>query len=90
MTDEKQDSGSEESDTDYEFIEIKVSRKIDIHLSLDDLISALQQQANDLAESKEQVDAKVAASVADRLNQLTQLAHQLKSDVAGLKPSGGN
>jgi len=91
MTDEKeQDSGSEEPDTDYEFIEIKVSRKIDIHLSLDDLISALQQQANDLAESKEQLDAKVAASVADRLNQLNQLAHQLKSEVAQLKPGGGN
>lgn len=82
---------ADEPDTDYEFIEIKVSRKIDIHLSLDDLISALQQQANDLAESKERVDAKVAASVAERLNQLNQLAHQLKNEVAELgKPGGDN
>jgi hypothetical protein len=72
MTDTKQDS-------DYEFVEVKVSHKIDIHLSLDDLINAVQQQANALAATKQQADAQVAA----RLNQLTQLAHQLKSDVGG-------
>ena len=66
-------------DSDYEFIEVKVSKKIDIHLSLDDLINALQQQADTLAESKQQLDVQVAA----RLNQLNQLAHQIKSELPG-------
>jgi hypothetical protein len=69
MTDAKQDS-------DYEFVEIKVSRKIDIHLSLDDLITAVQQEASTLAANKQQVDNQVV----DKLNQLSQLAHQLKGD----------
>lgn len=64
----------DEKDTDYEFIEIKVSRKIDIHLSLDDLVNAVQQEANQLAAAKQQVDAQVL----DKLSQLSQLAHQLK------------
>ena len=68
------------SDSDYEFVEIKVSHKIDIHLSLDDLINAVQQQADALAASKQRVDNQVA----DKLVQLTQLAHQLKSDVGQL------
>jgi len=66
-------------DSDYEFIEIKVSRKIDIHLSLDDLINALQQQANELATKHEQVDDQIAA----RLNQLNQLVHQIKNELPG-------
>ena len=66
-------------DSDYEFIEVKVSKKIDIHLSLDDLITALQQQATALAASKQQADNQVA----DKLNQLNQLAHQLKSELPG-------
>lgn len=66
-------------DSDYEFVEVKVSKKIDIHLSLDDLITALQQQATALAASKQQTDNQVA----DRLNQLNQLAHQLKSELPG-------
>jgi len=67
MTDTQQDS-------DYEFIEVKVSHKIDIHLSLDDLITAAQQEANALAANKQQVDN----AVLDKINQLSQLAHQLK------------
>lgn len=66
-------------DSDYEFVEVKVSKKIDIHLSLDDLINALQQQANALAATKQQADSQLA----DRLNQLNQLAHQLKSELPG-------
>jgi len=66
-------------DSDYEFIEVKVSKKIDIHLSLDDLINALQQQANALAATEQQVDTQVAA----HLNQLTQLANQIKSQLPG-------
>jgi len=66
-------------DSDYEFIEVKVSKKIDIHLSLDDLVNALQQQANELAAKEAQVDTQVAA----RLNQLNQLANQIKSQLPG-------
>jgi hypothetical protein len=66
-------------DSDYEFIEVKVSKKIDIHLSLDDLINAVQQQANELAAKEEQVDTQVAA----RLNQLNQLVNQIKSQLPG-------
>ncbi len=66
-------------DSDYEFIEVKVSKKIDIHLSLDDLINALQQQANELAAKEAQVDTQVAA----RLNQLNQLVTQIKSQLPG-------
>ena len=69
MTDTKQDS-------DYEFIEIKVSQKIDIHLSLDDLITAAHAEADELAATKQQVDAQVL----DKLNQLSQLANQLKGN----------
>jgi hypothetical protein len=61
-------------DSDYEFIEVKVSKKIDIHLSLDDLITAVNQEATELAAQKQQVDN----AVLDKLNQLSQLAHQLK------------
>ena len=64
-------------DSDYEFVEVKVSQKIDIRLSLDDLISAVQQQADQLAATKQQTDT----AVADRLNQLNQLANQLKTQL---------
>jgi hypothetical protein len=64
----------DEQDTDYEFIEIKVSKKIDIHLSLDDLINAVKAEAAELETTKQQVDAQVL----DKLNQLSQLANQLK------------
>ena len=67
MADDKKDS-------DYEFIEIKVSKKIDIHLSLDDLINAVKAEAAEIENTKQQVDAQVL----DKLNQLSQLASQLK------------
>ncbi|MGI9145531.1 MAG: hypothetical protein ACR2IK_03115 [Chloroflexota bacterium] len=76
-------------DSDYEFIEVKVSHKIDIRLSLDDLINAVQEQTNALAASKQQVDSQVA----DKLNQFTQLANNLKTEVGQLgqpkPPAGG-
>jgi len=66
-------------DSDYEFVEIKVSKKIDIHLSLDDLINAVQHQANELAAKEGQVDTQVAA----HLNQLNQLVNQIKNQLPG-------
>jgi hypothetical protein len=71
---------SDPKDQDYEFVEIKVSKKIDIHLSLDDLINAVEQQASALTSTAQQIPPQVV----DRLNQLTQLAHQLKSDMSSL------
>jgi len=71
---------SDPKDQDYEFVEIKVSKKIDIHLSLDDLINAVEQQTSALTSTAQQIPPQVV----DRLNQLTQLAHQLKSDVSSL------
>lgn len=64
------------NDQDYEFVEVKVSRKIDIHLSLDDLLNAVQQETNALSSSAQQVPAPVAA----KLDQLNQLANQLKGE----------
>lgn len=80
---------SDEKDQDYEYVEVKVNKKIDIRLSLDDLINGLQEQANALTSTAQQVPPQVV----DRLNQLTQLAHELKGDVSqlgGLKPPGGS
>jgi hypothetical protein len=65
------------SDQDYEFIEVKVSRKLDIKLSLDDLLNAVQQETNALTSSSQQVPPEVAA----KLNQLNQLANQLKGQI---------
>ena len=64
-----------DKDSDYEFVEIKVSHKIDIKLSLDDLLNALQQQLDAAAASKDQLSAQVT----ERVNQLSQLASRLKS-----------
>jgi uncharacterized protein involved in exopolysaccharide biosynthesis len=46
---------------------------------LDDLINALQQQANAMAATQQQVDTQVAA----KLSQLNQLATQIKSQLPG-------
>ena len=67
----------DKNDQDYEFVEVQVSRKIDIKLSLDDLIAAVQQETNALASSAQQVPADVT----QKLNQLNQLANQLKGQL---------
>jgi hypothetical protein len=75
-----------DKDTDYEFIEIKVSRKIDIKLSVDDMLNAVQQQADALAGTAQQVPPQVM----DKLNQLNQLATQLKGQLGQLNLPGGS
>lgn len=67
----------EKNDQDYEFVEVKVSRKIDIKLSLDDLLAAVQQETTALSSSAQQVPPQVA----EKLNQLNQLANQLKGEI---------
>jgi hypothetical protein len=73
-----------DKDTDYEFVEVKVSRKLDIKLSLDDLLNAVQQEADSLKAQAQQIPPQVQ----DRLNQLTQLANQLKGTLSQIKPPG--
>jgi hypothetical protein len=59
-------------DSDYEFVEVKVSHKIDIKLSLDDLVNMVQQEAAALAGSPQ---------LADKVDQLESLAQQLKNQL---------
>ncbi len=67
-------------DSDYEFVEIKVSHKIDVKLSLDDLINMVQAETSQLKANAQQIPPEVQS----RLDQLTQLANGLK----GLKLPG--
>jgi 4-diphosphocytidyl-2C-methyl-D-erythritol kinase len=73
-----------DKDTDYEFVEVKVSHKIDIKLSLDDLLNAVQQETNALEASAQQLPPQVQ----DHLSQLNQLANQLKGTISQIKPPG--
>jgi hypothetical protein len=73
-----------DKDTDYEFVEVKVSHKIDIKLSLDDLLNSVQHETNALAASAQQIPPQVQ----DHLNQLNQLADQLKGTISQIKPPG--
>ena len=62
---------------DYEYIEVQVSKKIAVNLSLDDLLNGLAQQANALASGAQQAPAQVV----DQLNRLGQLANDLRGQV---------
>jgi hypothetical protein len=66
-------------DSDYEFVEVKVSHKIDIKLSLDDLLAMVQAETAAAANAAQQIPPQVA----NDLNQLTQLASQLKGHFGG-------
>lgn len=72
------------ADEEYEYVEVPVSRKIEIKISLDDLLNGLAQQASSLATGAQQTQ------LADRLNRLSQLAHDLSgavNQVGGLDSS---
>jgi len=64
---------------EYELIEVPVSRKIDVNLTLDDLLNAVAQQANALTASSSQTSPQVI----DRLKQLGQLAHEIRGQLGG-------
>ena len=64
-------------DQDYEFVEVRVSHKIDIKLSLDDLIAMVNQEVASLAASGQQV----SADVADKVRLLDQLANDVKGSL---------
>lgn len=63
-----------DKDTDYEFVEVKVSHKIDVRLSLDDLLTMVQAELAATQSTAQQV----STDVQNQLNQLNQLANQLK------------
>ena len=76
-------------DDEYELIEVPVSRKVDVNLSLEDLLNALTDQANALATTAHQAPPNVL----DRLKQLGQLAREIRGDVGQLRqpnPPGGS
>jgi len=65
---------------EYELIEVPVSRKIDVNLTLDDLLNAVAQQANAISSSTAQTHSP---QVIDRLKQLGQLAHDIRGQLGG-------
>jgi hypothetical protein len=74
---------------EYELVEVPVSRKIEVNLTLDDLLNALTEQANTLTSGAQQGSSQVL----DRLKQLGQLAHEIRGEVGQLRqpdrPGGG-
>jgi hypothetical protein len=75
-------------DQEYEVIEVPVSRKIEVNITLEDLLNALSQQASSLSSAASQAPPQVL----DRLKQLGQLAHDIRGDVGQLgqgNPPGG-
>jgi len=67
---------------DYELIEVPVSRKIEVNLTLDDLLSAVAQQANAITSSTSTTQTP-PPQVMDRLKQLGQLAHDIRGQLGG-------
>jgi hypothetical protein len=64
-------------DSDYEFVEVKVSQKIDIKLSLDDVLAMVQAELNAAQAAGQQIPAQLASQLA----QLSQLAQQVKGQL---------
>ena len=67
-------------DSDYEFVEVKVSHKIDIKLSLDDLLAMVQSELNAMQAAGQQIPAQLQT----QMSQLNQLAQQVKSQLGVL------
>ena len=64
---------------DYEVIEVPVSKKIEVNLTLDDLLNAVAQQASAITSGTSQASPQVV----DRLRQIGQLAHDLRGQLGG-------
>jgi hypothetical protein len=64
---------------EYELIEVPVSKKIEVNLTLDDLLNAIAQQANAIGSAATQPPPQVV----DRLRQIGQLAHELRGQIGG-------
>lgn len=78
------------NDAEYELVEVPVQKKIEVNITLDDLLAALAQQANSLTSGAQQAPPQVL----DRLRQLGQLAHEMRGQVGQLgqpkSPGGSN
>ena len=70
---------------EYELIEVPVSKKIEVDLTLDDLLNALSQQASAVASGA----AQAPPQVIDRLKQLGQLAHEIRGQLGQPRSPGG-
>jgi hypothetical protein len=64
---------------DYELIEVPVSKKIEVKITLDDLLNAVAQQASAATSGPTQASPQVI----DRLRQLGQLAHEIRGQLGG-------
>ena len=64
---------------DFELIEVQVSKKIQVNLTLDDLLNAVAQQASAISSGATQASPQVI----DRLHQIGQLAQQLRGQIGG-------
>jgi hypothetical protein len=74
------------NDPEYELVEVPVSKKIEVNITLDDLLAALAHQASSLSSTAQQAPPQVL----DRLKQLGQLAHDMRGQVGQLKLPGGS
>jgi hypothetical protein len=66
------------ADDDYEHIEVAVSKKIGVNISIDDLLGGLARQAQSIAGGAQETQVQVV----ERLNRLGQLVEDLRSEVS--------
>lgn len=64
---------------EYEIIEVQTTKKIEIKLTLDDLLNAVAQQAAAASSGA----AQASPQVLDRLRQISQLAHDVRGQLGG-------
>jgi hypothetical protein len=75
------------SGDEYELIEVPVQKKIEIKLTLDDMLEAIAQQANSVTSGGSQA---APPDVLDRLRQLGQMAQELKARLGQANRPGGS
>jgi hypothetical protein len=75
------------SGDEYELIEVPVQRKVEIKLTLDDVLEAVAQQATAVTTSGAQA---APPQIIDRLRQLGQMAQELKGQLGQAGTPGGS
>jgi hypothetical protein len=68
------------NDDEYEVVEVQVSKKIGVEISLDDLLNGISAQTQSIASGVQGAHAQVT----DSLNRLGQLVEDLKGEVGQL------
>jgi hypothetical protein len=66
------------TDDGYEHIDVAVSKKIGVNISIDDLLSGLARQAQAIAGGAQETQVQVV----ERLNRLGQLVEDLRGEVS--------